>query len=167
MAFVSWDAAAAYAEKAGKRLPDEWEFEFSATVAGTQRFPWGNDSAKITAWEFGEIGLAEWDVTPADTPLQGLFSNVGEWTSSWPTLYPAHRAAGMPPPENSSQKRVVRGAMQWIVEGRFAAKEFTSADARTRFVLPRSTFSRAIGFRCARSAAPRLQPGDFGRELTP
>ena len=32
--FVNWDDAVAYAEKIGRRLPDETEYEFAATAGG-------------------------------------------------------------------------------------------------------------------------------------
>ena len=42
---ISHDLAVAHAERVGKRLPDEAEYEFAATNGGTQEYPWGNDAS--------------------------------------------------------------------------------------------------------------------------
>jgi serine/threonine protein kinase/formylglycine-generating enzyme required for sulfatase activity len=163
-AFVSWNDAAAYAEKIGKRLPEEWEYEFAATRGGKQKFPWGDEVDVITSWPFGAVGGAPWDRLPTEPPVVGLFSNVAEWTNTWPIVYPAHRNLGMPPPDSPRDKRVVRGAVYSAARGTPLPAEFPSANARVRIVFPRETMSRAIGFRCARSVRPRLEPEDFSRE---
>jgi formylglycine-generating enzyme required for sulfatase activity len=46
---VRYDEAVHFAEKIGKRLPDEFEFEFAATEGGRSRFPWGNDGSRLSA----------------------------------------------------------------------------------------------------------------------
>jgi serine/threonine protein kinase/formylglycine-generating enzyme required for sulfatase activity len=165
VAFVSWDAATFYAERMGKRLPDEWEYEFAATLGGTRKFPWGDDPALEEEWIFGVAGEPTEDRLPTDPPVFGLFSNVAEWTCSWPTLYPAHRALGFPPPPLTSEKREVRGAPYSAATGEITAAQGRDADPRTRFDLPRDSRVRTIGFRCARSARPRLAPEDFGAEI--
>src|SRR5262249_54776726 len=46
-ASLTWDQAVAYAEKAGKRLPDEAEYEYAATACGRSRFPWGGSAKRL------------------------------------------------------------------------------------------------------------------------
>src|SRR5687768_5328571 len=60
---VTWHMAASYAEKIGKRLPDEVEFEAAATAYGERRFPWGQDEARINGWPLGPVGTPSFDAT--------------------------------------------------------------------------------------------------------
>jgi eukaryotic-like serine/threonine-protein kinase len=59
--FVSYDDAVRCAELLGKRLPDHGEYEFAATNAGTQRFPWGDHDLSLpllAASTTGTLGSA-------------------------------------------------------------------------------------------------------------
>jgi len=38
---VNWHDAKAYADRSGKRLPTEWEWEVAAAGTGRSRYPWG------------------------------------------------------------------------------------------------------------------------------
>lgn len=87
IASVSFDAATAYAESIGKRLPEEAEYEIAATNGGTSQYPWGNTPPKAD-WQFGPVGQPDWDCTPTKPPVFGLYSNVAEWTASWIYPYP-------------------------------------------------------------------------------
>jgi formylglycine-generating enzyme required for sulfatase activity len=161
-ASLTWDHAAASAEKAGKRLPDETEYEYAATACGKHRFPWGDSAAPLEGrrWPLGPAGTPGYDrlVLPGQPPVFGLYSNVAEWTSSW-----ASDPAGQRP-EPRSMMRIVRGAPFSVVQGK---------PELTRLPLgPREWFGVAVpqtrpglGFRCARSARPRLSAGDFVRAL--
>jgi len=40
--YVSWGDAEAYCAEAGKRLPDEWEWQWAAGGASGARYPWGD-----------------------------------------------------------------------------------------------------------------------------
>lgn len=165
LAFVGWDEAAAFAESIGKRLPDEWEYEFAATNGGATRFPWGDDTTRLACWEFGPPGQAAWDMLKTQPPVLGLFSNVAEWTTSWPTVYPEHRRADLPPPADAATSRIVRGAPYSVLQNRPNKDDLISSTPRGRTGFPTKTWERSIGFRCARSQRPRLQVEDFGREI--
>jgi formylglycine-generating enzyme required for sulfatase activity len=164
-ASLSWDHAVAYAEKAGKRLPDEAEYEYAATDRGRSRFPWG-DSGKLfqgKKWTFGPVGEPGNDRLdlPGQPPVFGLYSNVAEWTSSW-----LGRAPGGERPELPSMVRVVRGAPFSVVTGDPNLGE-QPRGPRERLGVAVPVRYPGLGFRCARSARPRLTAKDFVAILPP
>jgi formylglycine-generating enzyme required for sulfatase activity len=162
MAFVSWDEAVSYAEKTGKRLPTEWEYEYAATKAGSQLYPWGDSADTITAWTYGPVGTPAWDRLDVEPPVFGLFSNVAEWTCSWPILYPDQVAVGLRAVERDSGSRIVRGGRESIVDGEPTPDDWLQGP-RSRHGPLRQTWKPGLGFRCARSAHPRLEATDFSR----
>ena len=81
--WVSWYAAMAYAEWAGKRLPTEAEWEYAARggLAG-KKYPWGDDEPTAAHANYDEhVG----DITPVGQyPANGyglydMAGNVWEW----------------------------------------------------------------------------------------
>ncbi|MBL8810474.1 MAG: protein kinase, partial [Planctomycetaceae bacterium] len=85
---VSWEAAAAFAEWAGKRLPFEEEFEFAATNRGTTNYPSGDKPVQIEGvWTYEKAGFPDTD-RMIQYPVFGLHSNVAEWTNSTSCPYP-------------------------------------------------------------------------------
>ena len=160
MRMISFDAAVAYAELVGKRLPDEAEYEFAATHGGAWNYPWGEDAKPIVAWPIGPAGVCEFDRTPDRPPLLGLYSNVAEWTSTWGTQpYPAPANLG----KSTYQKdwRVVRGGAASVIAGQPRPEDFAK-NARWRELQLRYTEGPGLGFRCAKSAFPRTTAADFG-----
>jgi formylglycine-generating enzyme required for sulfatase activity len=157
---LSWDNAANYAEKVGKRLPDEAEYEYAATACGKRRFPWGDapDFLLPDRWTRGPVGKPEGDCVkiPGQPPVYGLCSNVAEWTSSWDASYPGWRH-GDPDP----RFRVIRGAPWNIINGNVKLSPVFRGP-RERFLVYRAVNRLpGVGFRCARSIRPRLTAQDF------
>jgi serine/threonine protein kinase len=156
-----WDDAVMFAEKAGKRLPSEVEYEFAATMAGTRQFPWGNDPDQIGNWPFGLANESEYDVLEgAGVPVFGLYSNVAEWTSSWASLYPPlpeHIDTAYPRPADFY---VVRGGPYSVMNASPDPTEFVKGP-RSRIGRPGKSQHPGLGFRCARSARPSLQSSDL------
>jgi serine/threonine-protein kinase len=157
--FVSFDQAMRCAEQMGKRLPDEWEYEYAATSAGEFRFPWGADFERIEKWDFGPVGLPLYDRPLANPAICGLFSNVAEWTSSWHAPYPG--ALWTPEQiEINRGQRVVRGGPLSVVNGdsQPAGRDKLERwwDARFRQGFDPDTQKPGLGFRCARSLRPRF-----------
>jgi formylglycine-generating enzyme required for sulfatase activity/tRNA A-37 threonylcarbamoyl transferase component Bud32 len=167
--FVTFDEAVRYAEQIGKRLPDEAEYEFAATNAGRNRFPWGDDFNKIESWKIGPVGTPGYDRTSTDPPVFGLFSNVAEWTMSRNVPYPA--AQQMPEAMTKelvtrlANDRIVRGGPFWVINGDARPQgrsRRTVWHACDREGIDRDRAFPGLGFRCARSLRPRFpqsQPG--------
>jgi gamma-glutamyl hercynylcysteine S-oxide synthase len=94
---VSWFEADAYARWAGKRLPTEAEWEYTASydpeTASSRLYPWGDEEPSP---DLACCGIWEWQPAPvADRPagcsafgLRGMAGGVWEWTSSPFLPYP-------------------------------------------------------------------------------
>lgn len=153
VSFVSYDAAVLWAEKLGKRLPTEAEYEFAATNRGRQPFPWGDDVNRLANWTFTEQGSADWDRLDTQPPVSGLFSNVAEWTSSWPVPYPAHQETGLKPSALLATERIVRGGSSSVIAGQPTGADWLPGP-RMRVKQHIETTTPGLGFRCVRSAQP-------------
>jgi len=146
---IAYDVALAYAEKVGKRLPTELEFECAATNSWRTRFPWGNERIEgKDAWDFGgPAGTPEYDQTNTDPPCFGLLSNIAEWTS---TIGDTSRA-----PERIF--RIVRGCPYDVLEGRQPSR-LQDVDPLSRQLIDSGSMQKDryphLGFRCARSTKP-------------
>ncbi|MEQ9411097.1 MAG: bifunctional serine/threonine-protein kinase/formylglycine-generating enzyme family protein [Fuerstiella sp.] len=162
LAGVWYHDAVSYAEKIGKRLPTEAEYEFAATAGGTQRFPWGDDASLLQQWPLGAVGTPDFDCVVAGRPVFGLYSNVAEWTSSWASAYPPRLdyLPGLPPrPEGMW---IVRGAPYSVITGAPDPDQF-SPGPRFRIGQHEKAIHPGLGFRCARSVRPRLEASDLER----
>jgi formylglycine-generating enzyme required for sulfatase activity len=158
--FVTFDQAVRCAEEMGKRLPDEAEYEFAATNAGKDRFPWGDDFDKTAEWKFGPVGSPAFDRALAHPAVCGLFSNVAEWTTSSLAPYP-----GVEHPPDARRlfqgQRIVRGGPWTVAQGtpRPRGKEVREyRDVRYRYGVDCNKELPGLGFRCARSLKPRFPP---------
>lgn len=156
---VSWEDAAAFAEFRGKRLPDEYEYEFAATAGGTRRFPWGNDPAE-GKWSLGPVAAAGHDrlELPGLPPVFGLYSNAAEWTASCPARSPLLTDA-VP----RHKMRIVRGGPPAMIERGESSGPTLGPAERYSYAVP--LLKPGLGFRCARSVRPRWNPEDFVQVL--
>lgn len=157
---LTWSMAMAYAEKMGKRLPEECEYEAAATDYGRTKYPWGNEEP-MGEWKLGKVGIPTFDRTKTIPPVEGLYSNVAEWMVNWAAPYPRERNLGLVNP-SVHRERVVRGAPTDVIEGRIVGPT-TKYESRQRPAYDQAVSKPGLGFRCARSTRPRLKAQDFSR----
>jgi eukaryotic-like serine/threonine-protein kinase len=170
---LSYHDALYAAEKLGKRLPTEAEYEYVATNRGRTRYPWGNDDPpaglltleRRLAAEPGAVGEPASDRTQTDPPVLGLCSNAPEWTTTWQSLYPPLAEIRPFVASEASERRVVRGP----AEGDAAddgGRVLPPWDPRLRRFVHVFPADPKPGLRCVRSAGPHLEASDFGRSGT-
>jgi formylglycine-generating enzyme len=150
---VTWGAALAYAQWAGKRLPSEAEWEFAARGGRPNpRYPWGDETPAPGRANYGEAGIrhpvAVGSYPPNPYGLYDLAGNVWEFCADpWSEPYqPGARRESRGDLRRmeavKSERRVIRG-------GSYDAAAFnlrvTSRDShRAANPVPH------VGFRCAR-----------------
>jgi formylglycine-generating enzyme required for sulfatase activity len=150
--WVSLEDARAYAAWAGKRLPNEWEWQYAAQGTDGRLYPWGStfDAARVPAAFSGRDGLpgpAEGTAHPSGAGPFGvldLVGNVWQWTNEFTD---AHTAAA-----------VVRGGSYYRPQGSswyFPSDESAyRLDRHNKYLLMAPSLDRSatIGFRAAMDA---------------
>jgi formylglycine-generating enzyme required for sulfatase activity len=145
---VTWDAARAYCQWAGKRLPSEAEWEYAASGPANFTWPWGN------TFELARSAAGAPDTQPVDAYPVGaspfgvlnLGGNVTEWVEDvyvvgFYDVSPPRNPVG----EGSGFFRLYRG-------GSFGNEDRSLYTTSHRSVKARNYSNVDVGFRCARSA---------------
>jgi len=140
---VSYEDAAAYAAWAKKRLPTEDEWELAARGAKGFQYPWGNQyEAKKANDRNGDVGdLAPVGSFAGDTSAWGavdLAGNAMEWVA---TL-----EGGKPAPLR------IEGNALVVLRGGAYDRSPKESSAIFRWLWPKTTRVRNLGFRCAKDA---------------
>jgi formylglycine-generating enzyme required for sulfatase activity len=160
---ISYDDAAAYAAWAGKRLPNEGEWEKAASwgpdAKAKRRYPWGNSPeasrANVNSNHPSQAG--QFAEGASAYGVQDMAGNAREWVDAMFTPYAGNSASGSRFDRNL---RVVRGGdfRSGMPYARTTSRLGIDPGFKTNPGDDKLGKSSLVGFRCAISADdPRLQ----------
>jgi iron(II)-dependent oxidoreductase len=142
--WVSLEDARAYAKWAGKRLPQEWEWQYAAQGTDGRLYPWGNE---LDARCVPDLDRGRNEPLPADVDAhpQGaspfgvldMVGNVWQWTDEYQ--------------DEHTRAAIVRGGSHYRPSGSeyyFPQARQLNEHGKYLLMAPSTDRSASIGFRC-------------------
>ena len=151
--WVSLDDARAYAAWAGKRLPHEWEWQYSMQGADQKKYPWGNvwrpDAVPVPDEGRTMRGPDDVNAHPAGASSSGVMDMVGnvwQWTDEYV--------------DEHTRSAILRGGSYYRPQGsKWYFPQAYRSDQHGKLLLMAPSIDRAgtVGFRCV-TDRPKTQP---------
>src|SRR5665648_1052230 len=146
--WISLEDARAYASWAGKRLPNEWEWQYAAQGTDGRVYPWGNEW-NDNAVTIPETSRALRGPDPVDAHPEGtspfgvmdLVVNVWQWTNEYT--------------DEHTRAAILRGGCYYKPQGSiwyFPQAYKLNEHGKYLLMAPSKDRSGCLGFRCAQDA---------------
>ncbi|MGQ0383867.1 MAG: formylglycine-generating enzyme family protein [Gammaproteobacteria bacterium] len=142
--WVALEDARAYAAWAGKRLPEDWEWQYAAQGADGRLFPWGNEWNPLNVPPASRVREmpppADVDAHPAGASpfaVMDMVGNVWQWTSEFE--------------DEHTRAAALRGGSAWLPQtSHWYFPQAYRLDQHGKYLLmaPCKDRSGGIGFRC-------------------